>query len=268
MRCCRESLWGISQKLVGQLIYENQAESACVDIKLIRFDILRCFVARNRLTMESAFGLLHFFHHLRDVGILDVAMLQNNFRNWATPINTIVINRQLPTLIHQIGPSPDGRVGIIRCEIIGIDHELFDLRLLTLDRIFYYNTITFLLQNEDQLDTALRIVTGETRRKRFRSVNFSIVFEASWQTADHIISYLQHTAKSLERAIHSVFRPLDITEWPTSCPKESGKIRYPGAPMCRYYSFTNKSSGSRFEVALYYDREVDLIRDLRLFFHV
>lgn len=64
----------MSRQLVGQKVYENNTSDSRVNIILYDPDDERwcCFIARNQLTKASAFGFLHFFHHLRDVGVQSV----------------------------------------------------------------------------------------------------------------------------------------------------------------------------------------------------
>jgi len=258
--CCQKEQEETSRQLIGQLIYLDKDPDSLVEIHVRRIcknykeHANICFVARNRMTEASAFGLLHLLHHLRDAGIRNVYMSYATYGNaestWQMDID---LNPSIQSLLSSL-KSPDGRAGIFLCEYLDIVLDVNDRRLPTLLSLLYWcgTLMALSLRGEDQVAEVLRLVEREAGTGRLaHRLQINTYFEASYHIIDLVIEHFRHSTVRLKNEPSVIFSRLNIEDWPTSCPKEEG-MRQSAGPTFPYYSFifTNRPSGRKFRVLI------------------
>jgi len=195
---------------VSHLIYENKTPDSIVEIQL--YDHVDkhycCFIARNLMTEASALGLLHFFHHLRDVGLEDV--LVHSDRSTDIPV-VIGLNQQFSAVLSRL-PSLDGRVETtLQCRGLCAPLEFGDERMQLFAKHFRCKSYFRLyLRDAYQLDAWLQfIANGEARTQRLYVV---LRFDVTSHDIDRIIQYFEHKATSLVRATDTEIALLSSAE--------------------------------------------------------
>jgi len=263
--CCQDTIKELSLQLAGRLIYENKNPDSIVEIILYDQEDDRwcCFIARNLMTEASAFGFLHFLHHLRDVGVCKVYLKQSGLLDINRRRVDILINHRLQELLSL--PSVDGRIGTsIYCGTLRAPIDLDSEYLNVLGRLFHCKEYDSLyVRDESQLEEMLKLIA--TGRRHIGRMAVYMTFDATSHIIDRIVDYFRSGTQNLKKAISSEIGLSGITEWPALCPKEHGVQHHPKV-LCYEYECINKTSGRRFRVLLDCSGLTGLIIRLKILF--
>jgi len=238
--CCKE-LKEVSKSLVGQRIFPNKPDDEVIAFVLCTRDVwpLKQVALRvvNRLTTQTAHGLVHFLRHIKDCRFDDIRLA---FRAPLTSEEHGRVNPELMKVLSRVHSRKKFKL------YTDTTRSMESLTLKVARQLVYYDRLSTYLWEPDETLQLLHFLSTSRALVKEALIGTDLwMFRIDF--VDTLVRYFSETVRDLNEAIPTVLFTCYFVGWPQTCPK-----RRPHSVDRHFYTYRRQNihSGEEFELTL------------------